>query len=163
MESDLKEVFPLIYRPVGEVVVTWAMVERILTVSIGIIYHDARGSEVCERLPFGLTDKIKFVRLCLRQMQPLQGLQPEFGPLLVEAKRLADVRNYLVHGAVMDWDKETGTVEFVKFDPKDGHYQNSKRRFTMGELAQAADDSIILAGAIGNLTQRLAHAFMREY
>ena len=31
----------------------------------------------------------------------------------------------------MDWDKETGTVEFVKFDPKDGHYQNSKRRFAM--------------------------------
>jgi hypothetical protein len=161
MESDLKEVFPLIYRPVGEVIVTWAMVERILTVSIGIIYHDARGSEVQQKLPFKLCDKIGFVRRCLLRLQALQPLAPEFGPRLDEARRLADIRNYVAHGAVMAWDRATETVKFVKLDLDGAHYRNSERNCTIAELKKAADDSIILASSIGDLTQCIAQAFMR--
>ena len=81
------------------------------------------------------------------------------------ADRLAEKRNYIVHGYIAQFDEETQTALFRKFnvDRDDGTtYVSSPLEMTITELEALRDEAAPMAAEMADLADRLVDAFLGD-
>lgn len=159
-----EEVMPSVFGCVGMIVLNWSFVENSLDAWTSISFHDHNGESVERQIPRQFGRKVSFLRKCFRRLPSLAVHADEVSAYLDRAVALANVRNYVVHGTLSDFDPADESFLFVKID-----ISEDKRQHEFGELKilgtdliAAANELLVMASRGHEITARLVQSSERQ-
>ena len=146
---------------IGDNSLKWAAAEQNLDLCVTIIFRLAGGSKLRKdlELPRSLTQKTKFVRDALRRLPSLKPFADAGKLAMDEMDDLALRRNIVTHGAVLEFHRQSGTWDFLKFEyGKDIH---TARPVSVSLDALEADGIAMmdLSAKVGSLSKSLLRRF----
>lgn len=163
MKEELppKEVFDALYPAVGAAVIKWALAEQTLEHWVAIIFHSP-GGNIWKNPPFMLKAKREYLESVFDTLPVLASFRSEGLDLLERAKRLASIRDILVHGAVSGHQPSTGLIKFVRLDidKSDNKHTIAPELMTVTEILQIGDAISNLTVDLSLFSQRLLKALM---
>ena len=102
----------------GYLVIWFGLFEFGLTGIVAVIYHDLGGKRIEREIPVSLSRSLAIIRKSVRRISQLHTHRAELEWICKEAKRLADIRNDLVHGYIAEYDKGADhLLTFAKATP----------------------------------------------
>ncbi len=159
------DVIEPLWAAIGHMVHSWSVVEMCLDYNTAIIFRLAGGRHLDDQLPQALGRKIRFLRRCFKQIEPLRGFADEALGYIDEAKRLSETRHLVVHGSATKYDPDKQAFGFVKLDLTNGRTIH-KANTALVPLRKLRDDAVDCQELTKNFlpfTQRLLHALVPEY
>ncbi len=109
MDNPYRERF---FAAVGELVLTWSLLESAVDASVHIIHQKVGGHEIEEQVPWALAKKLKFLRRCFRQIHRLSPQSETAVALFLEVGSASDLRHDIVHGVVRAFPVDDGPHTF---------------------------------------------------
>jgi hypothetical protein len=158
------EALAQLYTSVGELVINWGFVEGSLINIIAIIYQIAGGKHVEAQIPVSLKRRIRFLKLCCRDIPALAPFADELRAILAKTKEVAVTRN-VIHGTIVTFKPGTGLYVFAAAETSDTRKVHIARQvlITIGDLELAALETLELARRLTDLTYGLWEAFIPEH
>ena len=153
------DLFPLLSLSVGQLVLSWSVVEVSLDQWVAIIYQGVGGKQIEREMPRALSRKIKFLRRCFKSILALEPFAEEATNLLGRAKELSSIRHTVVHGYVSKYDPDTQTATFVKLDAGKEIHQINITPLTFDQLLGAGGKCLNLSTDFTKFTKRLTDVF----
>lgn len=142
---------------VGLLVVNWAFVEAVLNAWCTLAYQAPGGGQITRDLPRGFSRKVRFLKQCLRDLPPLAPFAEEARATLNELKRISKVRDFVVHGAITNYDEEGRILRFTKVDTTDEHTMHQLNSLTIpaDELLKCGFECEAMLRPMHKLTHRM--------
>ncbi|MCD1634144.1 hypothetical protein K7H91_10190 [Martelella mediterranea] len=155
-----KEVIPDLYAMVGMVIANWTFVENSLDAWAAIAYHDHGGNKVEPELPRQFSRKVKFLRKCFNRLSSLAPFKEEALSLISKSEGLSEVRHYVAHGVLSDFDQSDESFRFIKIDMTSDKKQHiiGELHITAVKLLQAGTDLVEMAAEGQRITGNLLDA-----
>jgi hypothetical protein len=130
----------------GLMTLSWAWAENILASTMGVINKSAGPIKGFPEAPLSLKKKVSCLKIALRDISALQGLQNDGRVLAERFIELSLRRNKLVHGAA--WQLHEGEFQSIGFAVQRGDYAAQNHRFNVSdavllesEIAKLSDDA----------------------
>jgi hypothetical protein len=150
-----------LYRPIGELIVNWSVLDSQFIKMIAILYQTDQGKALQKQLPREFSRRLRFLRKCATKFPALSRHADDLRRALTVAKEVAIVRDALVHGAISNFDETDQRYSFVKLDvDKSGdiHMANTVRMTRDDINAHVVASQDLMAFAI-KVTDHLVQAF----
>ena len=164
---DLKAIWEMSAKAVGEFITHWAMVERCIDFCIAIIYQKAGGKHLDNEIPQALWRRVKFLRRCFNQVSVLASFADEGRSLLDRITALTDTRNMLVHGCLSSYTSDSNGQEFlfVRIDlaPDKQMHVSTSLRITGREFVENNSEAFSLTTDLIDFTDRLLQAVVPKH
>ncbi len=156
-----------IQRGVGAITLRWGRLELTLNLMIALIYHQIGGREIEPELPLMFGRRLRFLRRCFAQIEPLTPYRKEAVELFDLLADLAVVRETISHGGfvgVGEGGALSLQLHYSVLRPtkcKTGH-RFEEHTLTMGELFEFGDLADYIALQAVAFSERFAEAVVRE-
>jgi hypothetical protein len=132
----------------GTMTIVWAWAEITLSMTVGIIIEKNGMIPGYVEAPISLKRRVECLKVALRDIPVLKGLQNEGGALAICFKELGGRRNNLVHGAA--WEVKEGGFQAIGLAVKGGNYLPQDHRFDIAdavilntEITKLQDDAML--------------------
>lgn len=133
----------------GAVVLHFGTFEFGIVAIVATLYHERGGRDVYARLPGMLSQCLGFLEKCSHLLDRNPAQKVELTWIVGEGRRLAKIRNDLIHGYVASYDSEADhLLTFVKAKAKqkpDPIHVETLRRITAKELVEVANATLSLS------------------
>ena len=119
-----------LFRPIGELIINWSLLDSQIVKMVAILYHTETGRSLQSEIPREFSRRVSFLRKCASKIAELSNFAEDIRRMLTTAKEMVIVRDAFVHGAVSNYDKTDQRYLFVKLDmdkPEDIHVANTVR------------------------------------
>jgi hypothetical protein len=147
-----------LYQAIGFIVIQWGQAEQSLDLLVAAIYrgHGGRPFAKKRQIPRALTDKLKFIRKCFRNIDALAPYRSEGNALLSELQRLSPIRNDLIHGAITKLESVNDGFEFAKLDIEGEIHVLRDFRFESSTFPDLAKDLVCLGNRAALLANKIS-------
>jgi len=139
----------------------WNLVENILDVWQTVIFQNANGVALTNKMVWPLSQKLDFLEKNLRE-NSLLGSYADFGLNIVEEiRRISETRHTLSHFHVSRFDPETNTLEFSALKL---HKPATEHRHSVAQIpAQKILDDAIACESLHPRMLKLANDLIDEF
>jgi hypothetical protein len=161
-----EDVIKSLYSAIGSFMMSWNFLDSVLDCWISVIYQTAGGKHVEAEIPWTFSQKTKFVRRCLKTIDPLHGFKEEGLEILGTVTRIGKgTRHPLAHGALASYNPDGDIFSFTRTILIDN---KKMQKITISEIpgSQILDDAsecLRLAPAMTAFAYRLMEAFVPDY
>jgi hypothetical protein len=142
----------------GRLVMVWGPLELFVDGATLIVFKRFSGNTLEPTIPTSFSKKIKFLKSAFAKLPPLMPLERSTKPVLSEAMKLANERNFLIHGLNLalatHYDKVPS--EFLKLAYGTTSHSLEKRRYTTLQIRQLSDR----IASIGDLIRFLSDGLL---
>lgn len=156
-----EDVMPSLFANVGMIVMSWSFIENSLDAWTAIAFHDCNGVSIERELPRQFDRKVRFLRKCFNRLPELAPWKDECLRFLGRAKELAEIRHYMVHGTLSDFDeKNDESFTFQKIDLDENKTQHLFGSLTIpgAQLISAAEELSDMASQGVGLSNSILNA-----
>ena len=160
IENITDRKFAQLFTSVGGLILSWSMAERAVDECNLVFFQDAGGSQIEPELPRMLKRKIGFARRCLKNLPSLSTFEIIGIPLLDEMSRISTLRHTVVHGTIINYDKDGTVFYFEMLDTlKMGHARKT-HAVPRQTLLTVGQECLELADRLDAFAQSIVRAFM---
>ena len=144
---------------VGDFVINWGLFEARISMILNLVYHDHGGNIVKgekQGIPVPLERRLKYLKQAFKEKPALRPFVEEEREIRSKARQVADVRDFIVHGHLMEYDPAKGVYTFGRLDVVDnatGHAHNLFKT-DVGQL-------LLYAEVLDRLAERATDLFLR--
>jgi hypothetical protein len=156
--KHLGEIYPKLCQAVGDVVLTWALVEASIDDWAALCFYVAGGKNVEDTIPRQLKRKADFLRKCVR-FKSLAAFSSGGEPLIQRWTELSRQRHDLINGALHTSAQSSETLQFASRQFHADSYKTKLLKYSLDQLFTAADQMTVLARQLLELTTRMANHF----
>jgi hypothetical protein len=130
---------------VGQIVIAWGAAEASINLLVNIFHvtHGDKASEI--KPPFRLSERIRVLKIASRDSSLPAELKADLRCALIDAARLAKVRDMLVHGYTAHYDRQSGILTYARFDPMLGGHVAKEAPYSLPVLHSVANETFKLA------------------
>ena len=159
------EIMPPLSMAIGGIVLAWGSAEASLNINIVMIFQLAGGRHHAEegQIPVAMGRKLKFIRLCLKNIAALEPFREEGLALFQKMGAMAKTRNNIVHGFLSAVDREKMVFTFTGLGSiKDKPLITGQPQYSMQDLIKLVTDSMKLAAEVVCFMKRLSETFIPQ-
>jgi hypothetical protein len=151
---------------IGGLALSFALFEFSFNSIIAVAFKHLHGRRVEKEIPRQLSRARTYIRKAVGKLPELAPYRQELLEIEVEAKRLGDIRNDVVHGYMAHYDEAADhLLVFAKSQPeldKKSFHEVVLLEITAGALAQAVNDSVTLSTRTTGLLQCIVQAHVPQ-
>jgi hypothetical protein len=146
-------------RVVGDFVINWGLFEARISMILNLVYHDHGGNIVKgerQGIPVSFERRLKYLKQAFKEKPALRPFMDEEREIRSKARQVADVRDFIVHGHLMEYDSANGAYTFGRLDVVDkatGHAHNLFKT-DVGQL-------MLYAEILDRLAERATDLFLK--
>ena len=148
---------------IGHLAIGFGIFKVMLNTSVRIIFQNVGKSKGFKVIPKDLSRRLDFMRDAANQFPVLNTFKPSITHCVSTARGLADARNHVLHGSVIDYNKTTEVLTFLRLDVEKKARQPHvavRLRIKVKNLAAKGDAAVALSARMQPVMERLAKTFM---
>lgn len=150
------------FAAIGRFTLAWAHLEFALDAAISIIHQRLSGHTIERDVPIHIGRKVKYLKLCLRKLEPLSPFRDLTLPILQEIAAAVEFRKNLVHGAINSHPSGATEINLIRLlHSSDGHHTSKKITVTISMVRDATNQAMQLANQAFDFTSALMKAFLK--
>ena len=111
-----------LYRPVGEMTVTWAISELALDFCVILVFSRLGGRRHRNQTQSALSWKLRFLREMAEKIDELQPMKAAMKSLCDDFERLSEIRHAFTHGAATQVDPDLKVI-FIRIQRVEGVFK----------------------------------------
>jgi hypothetical protein len=154
---------PDFYAAVGRFTIVWARLDMLLDVFGMVIHEHLGGKERSKRPPKPMEDKLNYLAETFGSRPEFSKTQKEAINLIEAIRRLAGIRNDLIHGFIVGWvDENSPAVRFVRWPSSRSDPATKVRDVKVEEINAFAEECQSLSSRLNDLTPHLLSGIVPE-
>lgn len=132
----------ILFRDIGRFVYEWTCLEQRINFLVNIFYTKLGGKNIHPKNPKNLSDQLKFMNKCQKNITSLKPYQNKITDLIRTTKSLKDSRHNIIHGFVGDIksynEKDGGTYHIQRLIHENGIVQYKEIKITNKSIVIAS-------------------------
>lgn len=148
---------------IGHMALGFGFFETMLNTSVRVIFQHVGKPKGIRVIPKDLSSRLDFMRDAVEQFPVLDTWRSDIEHCVTAARGLKDTREHVLHGAMMDYNEQTGVVTFIRLDVEKPHKQSHvvvPLRIKVATLAGKGDAAMALSARMMPVTDRLLQTFV---